>query len=187
VADILTGLRGERNHDVSRTSFGTGVILALIAVATVAAIFGINVVMTSRDSSAVQTVQPTTPAPGVKSQTRTTGVPAVPVRTDRAAESDLRNALTAEITYYTDQQHYTVDPKSLREIEPSLDWGGRISVVLVDRPAATGQAVCVATVGATGNLALAEVASGPHAGTYFARQGCSRDLSVIDAWTTKGW
>jgi hypothetical protein len=184
---------------VSRTWLGTSVTVVLIAIVTVVAIFGINVIITRGDSSSVRTDQnanlsqhpfasdPVTRASEGKNETRTTGVATVLALKDRTAESNLRNALTAEKTYYTDQQRYTIDMKTLREIEPSLDWGGRISVVLVDRPAADGQAVCIATVGASGHLAVADVASGTDAGTYFARQGCSRNRSVIDTWASSGW
>ena len=41
---------------------------------------------------------------------------------DRAAQSVLRNALTAEKTYYTDNQTYTGDPAALKAIEPGLSF-----------------------------------------------------------------
>src|SRR5437762_6986325 len=41
---------------------------------------------------------------------------------DRAAQSNVRNALTAEKTYYTDNQVYTTDPTSMQGIEPSLTY-----------------------------------------------------------------
>src|SRR5262249_29204493 len=57
---------------------------------------------------------------------------------DRAAQSDLRNGLTAEKTFYTDAQSYadtTVDndgngTPDLKDIESSLDWGGALTVTL---------------------------------------------------------
>src|SRR5438045_5646015 len=42
---------------------------------------------------------------------------------DRAAQSNLRNALTAEKTYYTDAQAYTTDTVALASIEPNLTFG----------------------------------------------------------------
>src|SRR2546429_6088761 len=42
---------------------------------------------------------------------------------DRAAQSNLRNALAAEKTYYTDGQTYTTDASALRGVEPNLPWG----------------------------------------------------------------
>ena len=45
---------------------------------------------------------------------------------DSAAKSNLRNALTAEKTSYTDTQVYTdYDVRPLAAIEPSLKWNAR--------------------------------------------------------------
>src|SRR6266571_611929 len=41
---------------------------------------------------------------------------------DSGAKSDLRNALTAEKTSYTDTQKYTTTTATLAAIEPSLKW-----------------------------------------------------------------
>src|SRR3954468_9639315 len=42
---------------------------------------------------------------------------------ERAAQSNARNALTAEKTYYTDQQVYADDSAgAIKAIEPSLDY-----------------------------------------------------------------
>jgi type IV pilus assembly protein PilA len=41
---------------------------------------------------------------------------------DRAAQSNLRNPLTAEKSYYTDAQAYTAVTASLEAIEPSLKY-----------------------------------------------------------------
>src|SRR4051795_125457 len=41
---------------------------------------------------------------------------------DRAAQSNLRNALTAEKTFFTDQQVYTATTTALTAIEPSLNY-----------------------------------------------------------------
>src|SRR5215207_5787726 len=41
---------------------------------------------------------------------------------DRVAQSNLRNALTAEKTYYVDNQAYTADTSVLAGIEPPLTW-----------------------------------------------------------------
>ena len=60
---------------------------------------------------------------------------------DRAVQADLRNALTAEKTIYTDNQAYSAKIAEMRSIESSLDWGGRLDVV-VDKsvcPPSNGQ------------------------------------------------
>src|SRR5438477_6915281 len=41
---------------------------------------------------------------------------------DRAAQSDLRNGLTAEKTVYTDNQAYDATTATMQGIEPSLNW-----------------------------------------------------------------
>ena len=47
---------------------------------------------------------------------------------DRAAQSNLRNALTAEKTYYVDNQTYTDNTaSSLTNIEPSLTYTGYVA------------------------------------------------------------
>jgi type IV pilus assembly protein PilA len=51
---------------------------------------------------------------------------------DRAAQSNLRNALTAEKTYYTDKQAYTPDATAaadLKGIEPSLTYDAAADAV----------------------------------------------------------
>src|SRR5688572_32982021 len=55
---------------------------------------------------------------------------------DRAAQSNLRNALTAERTYYTDNQAYTAGATALAEIEPSLEF-------VTSSPTADGSKVMV--------------------------------------------
>ncbi len=43
---------------------------------------------------------------------------------DRAAQSDLRNGLTAEKTIYTDNQTYDATTANLQKVESSLNWNG---------------------------------------------------------------
>src|SRR5215211_8181735 len=62
---------------------------------------------------------------------------------DRVAQSNLRNALTAEKTYYVDNQAYTADPTVLAGIEPPLTW-------VDDAAVATTGRVYVATATSTG-------------------------------------
>jgi hypothetical protein len=63
-----------------------------------------------------------------------------------AAQSDLRNALTAELTQYTDTQMFTADAKTMKAIESSLDWGGKLTV----KVSADGQTVCMSESDAAG-------------------------------------
>jgi hypothetical protein len=83
---------------------------------------------------------------------------------DRAVQSDLRNALTAEKTYYTDSQAYSSDAATMKQIEPSLGWGTTVRVHV----GYAGQAVCLGDKSASGtNFVLADVAAGQYAGTYY--------------------
>ena len=91
---------------------------------------------------------------------------------DRAAQSDLRNGLTAEKTFYTDGEAYSSVPGSMTAVEPSLSWGTKLT--FVDRAAAAGvtsttdAVVCLEQASKSGTVfALADVAIGTNAGTYY--------------------
>ena len=86
---------------------------------------------------------------------------------DAGAKSDLRNALTAEKTSYTDTQTYTATTATLAAIEPSLKWnagrrraGPGVSVGdVVD--AGDGNVVCLQETSKSGTtFAIADVATG---------------------------
>ena len=108
---------------------------------------------------------------------------------DAATKSDLRNALTAEKTSYTDTQKYTATTATLAAIEPSLKWnvaGG--PQVTVGDVATTGDAnvVCLQQASKSGKtFSIADVASGTSAGTYYNKGTCSTTLATVIAWT--GW
>jgi type IV pilus assembly protein PilA len=73
---------------------------------------------------------------------------------DRAAQSNLRNALTAEKTYYVDNQAYTDNTSSnLTSIEPSLTYAGSAG------PSVVGT-VYVESASATSVILAAKSASG---------------------------
>jgi type IV pilus assembly protein PilA len=92
---------------------------------------------------------------------------------DRAVQSDLRNALTAEKVQYTDTEAYSADVTLLKQIEPSLDWGGKLTVVARTASGASPQVVCVSERSAAGTtFALADIASGPGAGTFYGKHAC---------------
>src|SRR6267154_2442318 len=75
---------------------------------------------------------------------------------DRAAQSDLRNGLTAEKTFYTDGQTYAT----------SVKWGTAPTVTLsVDT-----LGVCVQEASKSGTIfALLDLSSGATAGTYYGK------------------
>ena len=80
---------------------------------------------------------------------------------NRSAQSNLRNALTAEKTAYTDAQTYVASTTSLQSIEPSLSW-------LATAPAAsvpwTGTDVLVSTQDSGNEVCLTDKSA---SGTYY--------------------
>jgi len=112
---------------------------------------------------------------------------------DAGAKSDLRNALTAEKTSYTDTQKYTATTATLLAIEPSLKWNPAAGVqgpaVTVGDAVAAGDAnvVCLQeTSKSTTVFSIADVAAGPSAGTYYTKGNCSTTVATVAAWGN-GW
>jgi type IV pilus assembly protein PilA len=114
---------------------------------------------------------------------------------DRAAQSNLRNALTAEKTYYTDNQQYSQDVAAggaLKSIENSLDWranaapavNGAVYVL------ASGSANDVVTLGAHSASGtcfyLKDTSTGASAGTTYAKGTCTA-LDAIAAAFGASW
>ena len=90
---------------------------------------------------------------------------------DRAAQSDLRNGLTSEKVQYTDTQTFGAAAATMKGIEPSLDWGGKLTVVVGDAvTAGDAQTVCLSEASKSGKVfQLADVASGANSGTYYGK------------------
>ena len=94
---------------------------------------------------------------------------------DRAAQSDLRNGLTAEKTFYTDNQSYSSDTTTagLKGIEASLDWGGKLTVAVGHVTGTDNGVVCLQQTSKSGKVfSIGDVASGASAGTYFGKVAC---------------
>ena len=88
---------------------------------------------------------------------------------DRAAQSDLRNALTAEKTYYTDNQAYTATAATMTAIEPSLKWGTTTVVSI----SADTFSVCVQETSKSSTVfGLLDISTGVNAGTYYGKAVC---------------
>jgi type II secretory pathway pseudopilin PulG len=107
---------------------------------------------------------------------------------DGAVQSDLRNALTAEKTYYTDSQSYTNDTATLAAIEPSLPWNavGGPQVSVGDVVTGDGNVVCLQETSNSGTtLSIADVAVGDWSGTYYNKGTCSTSVVTVATWT--GW
>ncbi len=113
---------------------------------------------------------------------------------DRAAQSDLRNGLTAEKTVYTDGQTYSSDTTTaaMKGVESSLDWGGKLTVAVGDAVATSDKGVvCLSETSKGGTkFNIADVAAGPNAGTFFNKGGdCSSTAPATlsaNTWNT-GW
>ncbi len=110
---------------------------------------------------------------------------------DRAAQSDLRNGLTAEKTVYTDAQTYSNDTTTagMKGVEASLQWGTKLLVnVGQSSVAATGvnDIVCLSEKSNSGTtFGIVDIAAGPKAGTYFSKvapTGCAE--STVATMTT---
>jgi type IV pilus assembly protein PilA len=106
---------------------------------------------------------------------------------DRAAQSDLRNGLTAEKTYYTDAQAYVdnstaANVTTLKNIESALVWDRtstsfRVMTVVTDVSsvgvATAPDIVCLQEKSRSGTtFSIADIASGPKAGTYYGKAAC---------------
>lgn len=109
---------------------------------------------------------------------------------DRAAQSDLRNGLTAEKVYYTDAEAYTTVVADLKDIEPSLNWG-TAPTVTTGGTVASPEIVCLEQKSKSGTtFAIADVATDVSAtitaGTYYNRGTCSTG-PFTGTWTQNGW
>jgi type IV pilus assembly protein PilA len=109
---------------------------------------------------------------------------------NRAAQSDLRNGLTAEKTSYTDAETYTDVVADLHTLEPSLDWGGKLKV------SAATSVVCLTRTSDSGTTySIGDVATGATAGTYYGKVACPASAALTPAsfpaatWKTDttGW
>ena len=113
---------------------------------------------------------------------------------DAGAKSNLRNAMTAEKTSYTDTQVYTATVATLQGIEPSLTWvagtptaTGQVGVAVGDvTSVATGgasQLVCLEAHSASGSVfSMADLAVGGNAGTYYNKGACSTTEATVAGW-----
>ncbi len=105
---------------------------------------------------------------------------------DRAAQSDLRNALTAEKVFYVDNEVYSDNAANeLAAIEPSIDW----AAVTVTLNPLDDQDVCLELASASGTVfALQDVASGANGGvpgTFYGTGTCA--AGVFQPTADAGW
>jgi type IV pilus assembly protein PilA len=103
---------------------------------------------------------------------------------DRAAQSDLRNALTAEKTYYTDTELFTTSATALAEIEPSLSWVNAAPTLrrqVWPNVSTAADAVCIVAKSMSGSFyGIRDIATGAVAGTrYFKSEGSSATAAAV--------
>ena len=110
---------------------------------------------------------------------------------DRAAQSDLRNGLTAEKTVYTDLQIYVADETEMQAVESSLNWndinstGLNVLNVSVSTSEVADDTVCLDEESKSGEVfRLVDIAAGPDAGTYYER---GVDCAAGNLTTNGGW
>ena len=115
---------------------------------------------------------------------------------DRAAQSSLRNALTAAKTIYTDNQTYaSADESNLDDIEPSLSYvaSGSVSDDFkeVSVNGAAGHTWFGAAESKSGTCFQIKDASGAGGGTTYRKDAstCSAGDAVTNStsFTTNGW
>ena len=94
---------------------------------------------------------------------------------DRSAQSDLRNLLTSEVSYYTQNQYYA-DPTDLATQDPSYasKLGGTTPAISVAAPSgetlssAGATTVCLSETSQSGTIwGIEEIATGSGAGTWY--------------------
>jgi len=120
---------------------------------------------------------------------------------DKQAQSNLRNALTAEKTFYTDSQVYTKTATDLTPIESSLDYTTDKAAtrgVLPEELVTGGQAVVLRSWSSSGTtFCLLDIVATPAAavhgeaaaGTYYAKvsPGTSMTTTCANATYSNSW
>jgi type IV pilus assembly protein PilA len=113
---------------------------------------------------------------------------------DRAAQSDIRNGLTAEKTIYTDNQSYNKVTATMKGIESSLNWNGgdttkpALNVKVGDSSVGTADIVCIDEKSKSGTtFSIIDIAAGPKAGTYYGKTAAcpaapDESLAVAGSW-----
>ncbi len=113
---------------------------------------------------------------------------------DRAAQSDIRNGLTAEKTVYTDKQVYDAVTADMQAVESSLNWNGAdatkpaLNVTVGNSSVGTSDIVCLSEQSKSGTIfMLTDIAAGPKAGTYYSKgaacpAGPTEALAVAGSW-----
>jgi type IV pilus assembly protein PilA len=92
---------------------------------------------------------------------------------DRAAQSEIRNALVNEKIAYSNTQAYDANIANMKALEPSLDWGGKLTVVVGDSSSGTNDMVCLSQASKSGTtFSLADISGGQNSGVYYGKVPC---------------
>ena len=104
---------------------------------------------------------------------------------DAGAKSDLRNALTAEKTSYTDAQIYTTSATTLAAIEPSIKWG--VTTLVSVSPDTLS--VCLQQTSKSGQIfGILDISQGTNAGTYYGKVACGTPANnTVTTGYTASW
>src|SRR5437588_7274225 len=118
---------------------------------------------------------------------------------DKQAQSNIRNALTTEKTYYVDNQAYTSTAANLTALEPGLDLSQAnaatrgVLPTLVKVGTDTAGGVCLESDSKSGSkFYLVDITAGTQAGTWYAKNAtCPADDSAAPTGFSKdattGW
>jgi type IV pilus assembly protein PilA len=117
---------------------------------------------------------------------------------DRAAQSNLRNALTAEKVVYTDDEIFSATLADLTAVEPSLTWQTTVSADPVEvyvriaatttAPITTANEACLESQSAAGTtFVMGEIAVGANAGTYYGEATLAACTEVAVAALAASW
>jgi type IV pilus assembly protein PilA len=116
---------------------------------------------------------------------------------DKQAQSNIRNGLTAEKTYYVDNQAYTETVADLTPIESSLDFATNDASVRGVEPLLAGaaaanddQAICLQSLSKSGVMfGLVDVSSGANAGAWYSKDSAGADVCAASGtlFDPTGW
>jgi type IV pilus assembly protein PilA len=109
---------------------------------------------------------------------------------DRAGQSNLRNGLTAEKTFYTDNQAYTAVTANMDAIENAITWNttgvpatiGTVYINVSTTGTPANNTVVLGTLSASGEcFYIRDITSGATAGTQYARTNTCPNTNAVPA------
>ncbi|HVL32842.1 MAG TPA: prepilin-type N-terminal cleavage/methylation domain-containing protein [Actinomycetota bacterium] len=115
---------------------------------------------------------------------------------DKAAQSNIRNAVESAEVYYTDNEEYTADVAVMEDLEPQLDWGnanaaeGGVQIFANDQLVIARSESAAGTVYCMAKIATNDPGGTYNAGTYYARACTGAETAAtVSTWqpSTAGW